>query len=787
MAEKETSVSAALCIEARDWLRKGRRLSRGHYDAIVSAEMPESVRTEFLKKNAELIVRDSSTGKKILEWETKLIPEEYQEKVQAAYDKKISGTKQRRGNNRITDHYPATPENISVRDELHGDLAEWIRFHGGEAFDRPWSDDHLKIIAKIEQAITGGGLFAMAMPRGHGKTTILKWALLFALLSGKRKYVVAVAGTAKMAQDLIDFCRQQITENDSLYAQYPHVCHYARETEGKAIKAKYMLRKDGSHCGIEWGKERLIFPDVDNYECDSDGKPNPANGAILEGHGLTGAIRGKWKDSKTGKVIRPDFVMLDDPQTRESGESDSQCDMRERIITGDVLGLAGPRKRIAAVMPCTVIRKGDLAARFLDHNLHPEWQGETCKLVYNWPEAQETLWAEYRDIYRSETGEGRGFGAATQFYLDHREEMDFGAVVSWEHRIRDGEVSALQTAENLLIETGMQFWAEYQNDPPSLMPEAEYVLKSEHIVNRTNGLARGKIDEDAILTVACVDLNRIGASWMAVSTTSTPAYSVIDYDRWLPPGRKELWFRGDKDSIEKAIATTCEQVTAHILGRSYGQRIDAICIDAGSDWARVVHEACKMLRQVYPAVKIYSAKGASGFQYDPPQRMALIRQGFLADVRLKAYGTRQDMFMYWDSSYWHMASQQGWLAGAGSMGAVTVYGEAKVRHQKLAEECAASVLQCVEYRGDKKQAKFKSSGPEHWGDCLAVAMALLSVLGVFPTGAKERHMVGKGERTPATPVKMDSQEVKPQEVPAEQKPVVRPPQTFRRAPAWQRW
>ena len=36
---------------------------------------------------------------------------------------------------------------------------------------------------------------------------------------------------------------------------------------------------------------------------------------------------------------------------RESAESESQCDMRERIITGDVLGLAGPRKKIAAVIP----------------------------------------------------------------------------------------------------------------------------------------------------------------------------------------------------------------------------------------------------------------------------------------------------------------------------------------------------------------------------------------------------------------------------------------------------
>jgi hypothetical protein len=42
-------------------------------------------------------------------------------------------------------------------------------------FHLPWSRDHLKVIAKIEQAVLRGGLFAMAMPRGSGKSTISEW------------------------------------------------------------------------------------------------------------------------------------------------------------------------------------------------------------------------------------------------------------------------------------------------------------------------------------------------------------------------------------------------------------------------------------------------------------------------------------------------------------------------------------------------------------------------------------------------------------------------------------
>jgi hypothetical protein len=44
-------------------------------------------------------------------------------------------------------------------------------------FHLAWSDDHLKVINRIEQAVLRGGLFSMAMPRGSGKTTICECAI----------------------------------------------------------------------------------------------------------------------------------------------------------------------------------------------------------------------------------------------------------------------------------------------------------------------------------------------------------------------------------------------------------------------------------------------------------------------------------------------------------------------------------------------------------------------------------------------------------------------------------
>src|SRR5574344_1624812 len=41
-----------------------------------------------------------------------------------------------------------------------------------ETFVLEWSPDHLKVIEKIEKAVLSGGLYALALPRGSGKTSI---------------------------------------------------------------------------------------------------------------------------------------------------------------------------------------------------------------------------------------------------------------------------------------------------------------------------------------------------------------------------------------------------------------------------------------------------------------------------------------------------------------------------------------------------------------------------------------------------------------------------------------
>jgi len=623
---------------------------------------------------------------------------------------------------RVVTHADPTTKAKRDRATLEKSLSKWMKHHGGEAFDSPWSPDHLRAIAKLETAINKGGLFALAMPRGHGKSTILKWATLYVMLTGRRKYVVIIAATAEMAQAVVDFVRQQIQESDTLHAHYPHVTTYARATDGKAIKARFQLRADGKTSGIHWSKTTLVLPEVLNAQ----GKAYKSNGAILEGHGLTGAIRGKWKDTKTGKVLRPDFVMLDDPQTRESAESESQCNMRERIITGDILGLAGPRKKIAAVMPCTIVQPGDLAARFLDHAQHPEWGGETCKLVDTWPDAQDTLWEQYAALYRDGIADGTGTNAATEFYIAHRVAMDKGSGVSWESRVRDGEVSALQTAENLLIETGDQFWAEYQNDPrrPGV---TIYTLTPQIVASRMVDRDPVTVPEWAQIVIATTDINPSYAlTSVVVAFGANQTAAVLWYGQFrgasLPVPKEAT------EIVKRKIIYDALAIHGRELAR-LGCGINHWVIDGGGSPESTVIQFAHNAPQIC-GLQTTCTFGRGWKTYRPTTK---------ANYRIKTgeqwhrvIERRDRQWVIYNSDYWREMAQRGWTGEPGAPGTCSL---CKGNHSEFATQICREQLRGKDEIGGRTVWVWDAApGPHDYGDCMHMAY-MGAAMGGIGTGA----------------------------------------------------
>jgi hypothetical protein len=79
------------------------------------------------------------------------------------------------------------------------------------ACSRAWSEDHLRVIEKIERAVKEGGLFAFAMPRGSGKTTLARLSALWAVLGGYRPFVCLIGGSQERAIELLTPIRKPFT------------------------------------------------------------------------------------------------------------------------------------------------------------------------------------------------------------------------------------------------------------------------------------------------------------------------------------------------------------------------------------------------------------------------------------------------------------------------------------------------------------------------------------------------------------------------------------------------
>lgn len=635
---------------------------------------------------------------------------------------------------RVVTHTDPPPEIQAERDELEGSLKRWMLHHGGIEFYAPFSEDHLKMIRRTELALNYGGHFAVAMPRGHGKTTILKWATLYAVLTGRRKFVVTIAANGDLATDIMEFCKIQLSESESLHEHYPHVTTYIRAADGKPLKARYMLRRgDFESCKMSIASGELVLPDVTNEGQRVKGRRvlrknavgYPSCGAILECYGILGAFRGRVREGG----IRPDFVLIDDPQDRESAESPTQTAKRERIITGDVLGLAGPTKKIAAIMPCTKIQANDLADRFLDPEIHPEWQGLVCKLVYEWPDEQEGLWEDYRAIYRTGLTEGRGTVAAFEFYQANREVMDAGAVVGWEHRIRDGEISAIQTAQNLLLEHGDQFWAEYQNDPRPLYSTI-YVLTPELVMSREDpDQVPGMVPEWARLVIAATDINptyaltsavvalgldqRAAVLWYGRQACDIP-YTDTDREK-----RRKIFIELQKKGLTLA-GLPCRPTTWIIDGG--GSPADTVI-----DFAAASPRICGL-----PA---WCAFGRGGTNYRATGRKDYeLRSG---DNMHTVFHTNLRQWIIWNADYWREIAQKGWTGTPGGPGSCSLPRSSREgEHRDFAEQiCREQLKDKTTLDGKTVWAWHTASGEHDYGDCMAMAYMGGSLAGITTAGA----------------------------------------------------
>ena len=572
-------------------------------------------------------------------------------------------------------------------------------------------------------------------------SSLTETAAIWAMLYGHRSFVVLIGASEGAALEMLDSIKTELEVNEHLAGDFPEICYPIACLEGIANRCAGQLYK-GERTRISWTASEIVLPTIAGAA---------SSGAVVRVAGINGRIRGMKYKKPDGRTVRPEFVIIDDPQTSESAASAEQTRKRVRVLAGDVLGLAGPGKKIAGVMPCTVIRPGDMAEQILDKTKHPEWNGERCQMVYRFPK-NEKLWEQYADLRADELRENGTFRKATEFYRAHREEMDEGAVVAWPARHNHDELSAIQHAMNLKLTDEAAFWAEYQNEPLAEDLGTEEQLTVDGIVERVNGHSQFAVPVSATHLTAFIDVQKTLLYYCICAWNDDFSGCVIDYGAW--PDQKRRFFtlaeahptlqqEFPRSGLEGCLYNGLEKLTGEILSREYirddgaAMKIERCMIDA--NWGQstdVVYQFCR--ESPFSAVITPSHGKFVGASSKPMgEYHKAIGDRIGLNWRMPCVkGKHAIRHVIYDTNYWKSFIASRLLTAKGDKGAMTLWGRSGTEHLMFAEHLTAEYRVKTEGRGRRvDEWKMRPDAHDnHWWDCLVGCAVGASMSGCVLAG-----------------------------------------------------
>lgn len=633
------------------------------------------------------------------------------------------------------------PYRDELRDECDKSLQRFLEICFPQAFPLEWSPDHIQVIEILQSVATKGGLFALAMPRGSGKTSITARAAIWALLTKRRRFVEIIAGTERLAKKIIKAIKTELSQNQELELIYPLEMHGFWQLNGDNRRA------GGQHCsgektGINLGINEIIFPTH---------KYSPIGGAVVYATGLTGNVRGSTSTGQDGTIIRPDFVILDDPQTRESSTSAAQTEERIEIIQGDVLGLAGPGQSIAAVMPCTVVSKDDLADHFLKH---PRWQSIRTKMLPSFP-TDMTIWDRYFEVRGEEFRVHGTHDAANEFYILNREAMDDGAVASWEARKEPEEVSAIQSAMHLWHRDPPAFAAEYNNEPLDASQSLD-VPTFTGIQKKTTNLPSLTAPVWATKVTLGIDVQQRCLFWLLAAWADDFTGSVIGYGAWPQQSRSYFDLAGVNPTLQQASGFSqlesslrwgLDGISEAMLGNPVAREgggeiaIGKALIDA--NWGQSTDTVYEFCRRTPFAGIITPSHGRGIKAGDNPMAAWPKKQGETHGwnwIHTPGTGQRAVRHAIFDSNFWKTTMAERAAAAVGEKGSLSLFGDKPEQHKMFFDHLAAESPTRTSGRGREVwEWKARPGVDNHWLDCLSLAGVAASILGCAVNGMKTQQ------------------------------------------------
>ena len=605
-----------------------------------------------------------------------------------------------------------------------------------QLFSINWSKDHLKVIAKIETAVRDGGKFAIAMPRGSGKTTLCEVACVWAALYGYHKFILIVGSESTAALGMFNSIKTHLENNELLAEDFPEVCYPIAELNGTPNRASGQ-HVSGVSTYIQWNNDMAVLPSI---------KDSRASQCVIKYAGITGSIRGmKYSRKDNGESVRPTLCIIDDPQTDESARSPMQVKKRLECVTKAILNLPGANNSISAICPCTVIQKNDMADQLLTRKKHPEWQGERLKALYAMPKHMD-LWTEYSELRNRDLEEDGDGSVATEFYKAHKELMDEGAEVAWPERFTQKEISGLQFLMNKYFENESAFASEFQQEP--LVEEMEGdQLTDGHIFDKLNGRPRYEPPQAASRLSAFIDIQKDALFYTVCAWSDDFTGWLIDYGTYPKQHKRFFDLQSLSPTLEQTfpsmglegrIYRALEELTDEILSKDY-KRDDGVIMRVGkcyidANWGLstdVVMKFCYESRFsaiLTPSHGRYFGAKDKPISYRKRQSGETIGFNWYYPNNRNTSSVRHIII---DTNYWKTFLYNRILTAPGDSGSFTIFGNDFRDHELLAHHLTSEhwtpttgrerIVYEWQLRPNRKE--------NHWFDCLVGCCVAANELG----------------------------------------------------------
>lgn len=631
------------------------------------------------------------------------------------------------------------------------DIVRWLKHYFADVFTHEPTKQQRQMAEAILHAARFGGDQAIAAPRGDGKTTITECVVVYCVLTNLLAFPLILAATGPDAERILANIKGHLEDNDRLLEDYNEVCGPIQELDGLPNRANGQLvhgkigTEEIHECRtrIKWAGRHVQLPVI-------KARHSRAHGAIIATRGLDAAVRGIKYGTR-----RPDLAVIDDPETREMAESpdERQHAKLERKIDQDVVGLAGPNKRLARVMLTTLMRRDCVSAKFTDPDQKPSWHGVRFRMVESWPMHTE-LWEEY--TARRQAGQhaddkfGRG---AHAYYLEHRAAMDEGVLVGnpWRYvadTLPDGtqsQVSTIQYVYDLITDIGLEsFKTEYQNDPPEETGPIESGITAHHVQTQVSGYPRRMVPPACTVLTQGIDVGKFALHWVVRAWRPDATCYVIDYGVQEVHGTQVRSDQGVDVAIARAIKTrlaACHD-TPYCTANGGIMPIDLTLIDAR-----------------YRTDAIYSVCKSVGLGVKPamgqPTKAGPIQAKFYAPVRNTMdqrtgdgwYERRQPKGIWLVSMHtdrWKLWEHDRWMTATDQPGTMFLWGEPggarlsedQKQHHSYAHHIVAEVESETVRKGVRTREWLVKSDNNHWLDASYMADVAANMMGIRLVGSR---------------------------------------------------